>query len=261
MPHAIKLQQKYGAQGLKVILVHCQEYGDLPAFMMRKFPANEAMVTADNPVLIGTTQGFGLPRAALVGVDGRVLCDGLRAKVGARIDKLIPKELARMRKGWGAHPQLERARALLYGKGNLAGARKIVETFEASPENQADHSSLKEELLVRYDRLLKAVEYRIAEGAWSRAKAAGRSLAKGVRGVETWEKGVADVTEKLRQPSVSAEMVRDRRIAKVLRAIRKSGPKPKHEKALWAIAGKNPESPTGARAKRLARLVQRSLDL
>ena len=60
-----------------ILLLEKAKCRKLPAFMMKRFPANEAMVTADNPVLIGTTQGFGLPRAALVGVDGKVLADGL----------------------------------------------------------------------------------------------------------------------------------------------------------------------------------------
>jgi hypothetical protein len=261
VPHAIGLQEKYGAKGLKVILVHCQESSDLPAFMMKMFPANEAMVTADNPVPIGTTQGFRLPRAALVGVDGKVLADGLRAKVGGTIDKLIPLELKRMKKGWGAHPDLTKARALLYGKGDLAGARALAQRFSAAPAQRDDHDSLRREVEIRFERLLGAVEYWTAAGEWLKARAAGERLAKGVEGVRAWEAKVAKAREAFSGPGAKTELALAKKILKIVKAIRKSGPKEKHLKALSNLARKDPESRAGKRAKRLAQLVRRSLDL
>ncbi|MFT7616862.1 MAG: hypothetical protein ACI97A_000492 [Planctomycetota bacterium] len=223
MPHAIKIDKKYRKKGLTVVLTHVQEETvDLAAFMMKRFPTNTAMVTADNPLVIGKSDALKLPMAALVGVDGKIIAVGHRNEVGKLIDKRIPIELKKLQTGWGAAPEIASARALMHGKGLLFDAKKILETYQPSTEEvKADLELAKKELKLRFKADVASIKYMMATGSWIEAKKNLEALTKGCKGEPTWEATCAAFKAKFDDYVGKNELKLDKAVTKLIIASQK----------------------------------------
>ncbi len=218
VPHAVELDKKYRQQGLAVVLVHVQDGPvDLAALMMKKFPSNTAMVTADNPVPVGASRNLKLPMAALIGVDGKILAVGHRTKVGALIDKLIPKELKKMNSGWGAAKEIAKARSLMHAKSKLTDAKKILDGFQARNKTiQTDLNLARHELELRFRTDHKSVKYLMASGQWIDAKKQLLRLDRGTQGVPKWQEACQKLQDKFDDYIGKDELKLDKAVSKII---------------------------------------------
>lgn len=242
MPHAIDLDYKYKKQGLQVVLVHVQnDPVDLTAFVMKRFPKNLAMVTANNPLMIGDSLALKLPMAALFGVDGKIIAVGHRNKVGRLIDQQIPKELAKLKAGWGAAPEIAKARSLMHSRGKLTEAKKILDTFQpSSPSAKEDLARAKNELKNRFSSDLNAIKYLMGAGRWLDAKKDFDALHKGTADVQEWAEAKLPVKQQFDEYIGKNELKLDKKVSKIIRASLKGvkeGMSAKLRKAVGAMTG------------------------
>ncbi len=260
MPHAIELDRKYAAKGLKVVLVHCQDRIDLAKFMYERFPRNRALVTADNPIAAGDTTRLALPRAALVGIDGKVLALGHRNEVGKLIDRLIPKELARMKEGYGADEVVARARAAFLVDMKFAETDVLLEQYRPQDEAAAkDAIEARVELHRRLDLVLDATRYRLDAGLYRLAATDLEALKEGVAGKPAWEERVALLAERLESIEGKAQLALEKKLERQLARAEK-GVKKGAAASLRKLVAGHEKTDVGRRALRIASIWDRVED-
>ncbi len=76
MPSAIQHDHELSARGLVSVLVHAQDAtpDQVRAFLLAKFPDNDCLVAPGG--FVPTPESKGIPHAALIGVDGKLIWDG-----------------------------------------------------------------------------------------------------------------------------------------------------------------------------------------
>ncbi|HYC77549.1 MAG TPA: hypothetical protein VEI02_07965, partial [Planctomycetota bacterium] len=152
MPHAIKVHLERGKDGMVALLLESQglDPSEYLGFMAKRFPKNKCMVLQGGGLQTEPASG-GLPHSALIGADGTVLWTGNPNSAPKKIDTLIQEEIEKkIKPGWGKSPDLKKVRALMYGKGDLAGAAAALEAAEksAKQDQQDDVAAAKKELEV-----------------------------------------------------------------------------------------------------------------
>lgn len=196
------------------------------------------MVTADNPLVIGKSDALKLPMAAFVGVDGKIIAVGHRNEVGKLIDKRIPIELKKLQTGWGAAPEIAKARALMHGKGQIFQAMKILEGYQPSTDEiKADLKLAKQELSLRQKADVASIKYLMAAGSWIEAKKSLDALTKASKGNPKWEATCAEFQAKFDDYVGKNELKLDKAVTKLIASSRK-GVKPGMDKKMRKLAGK-----------------------
>lgn len=251
MPQAIEHDLEMRDRGLVVVLPEMQgaTMESLPAFLWKTFPKLEARVVRGGGVPI--VMGRGIPYSALIGVDGTLLWAGHPSSGGKDRDALIESELRKVATGWGDTPAARKARAQIYGKRDLAEAKKLIDALpEASAPERAD---LQQELATAYAWRVRMVKALRDEARFLEAKAAAQALRKMVAGLPEWEAEVAPLLAAFDTPEDQTELTTSRRIETLLRAVRAKKMKlPEAGRGLRAIAKKGAGTAAGARAEQLA---------
>lgn len=260
MPHALKLDHKYRDKGLAVLLVHVQEADDLAGFILERYPGARATVVAENTIPIGPKAPFKIPRCALIGIDGKVLAEGMRKDVGREIDRLIPKELARAKKGYGASPEIARGRALLHHEGKIAAARAHLSDLQPTASARDDLRRARAEVEQRFHHDLDRIQDFLTRGAWQRARDLGDRLLREVKGVLEWEVKVEVALEPLQTPEAEAMIALDTRFEKLWRQITSRRARPADLVRLDKLLADQPEGPVVTRIRRWRDTLRRVLE-
>lgn len=133
----MKLEEKFGKQGLVVYLLDCNDgwsKAKAKAFLYKKFPGYDARVMNKVRMPITTAGGDTPPRIVLIGADGTLLLEGSFRNKGGKLEKTVAAEAARRKSGWGTDPQAKKIRALAFGQGKLAEARAVAEAVKSPSE-------------------------------------------------------------------------------------------------------------------------------
>jgi hypothetical protein len=257
VPHAYKLQKEHG-KSFVALLVESQgtsKKEDMVGFVMQnftKYANDDVFITyGENPFPSGID---GLPQCALIGVDGRVLMIGHNGDLGGKLDDAIEAELKKVQTGWGKSPEAKKARSLMYGKGKLADAAKVLADAEGKVKEdaKADFEEAKAELEARYTALKGSIKQLTEDGRFVAANAAALNLQKSVKGKAEWETEVAGIVGDFAKPEVDKELKLDKAVAGIIKAIGDKRPTDDHEKKFKDLAKKNEGTKVGARASELA---------
>lgn len=251
MPQALEHDLELRDRGLVVILPEVQgaSLDQLPVFLWRTFPKLEARVCAGGNVPI--VRGRGIPYSALIGVDGRLLWAGSPSAGGRERDELIEAELRKTATGWGASPAARKVRAQLYGKRDLAEAKRLLAAAVEAQDEEAP--ALAKEIDVALAWRRRMVDVLVGEGRFVEARAAARALQKSVAGVPEWEQEAARAVETFATPELERELALGKRIEMLLRAAHgKKMQLEDAERRLRSIAASGNGTRSGERAANLA---------
>lgn len=229
MPSAIRHDHELSAKGLVTVLMEQQgaDEAGLRAFLAQRFPDNDCFACVGGSV--PTPEFKGIPHAALIGVDGRLLWDGSPSAGTKDVEALIDAELQKVKKGWGDTPEARKVRAALYGKGDLAGANVLIAAMQEGTERAA----LQKELDRRYDLGKTKVKALQEQGRWIEAQDAAKSLVKSVGTVAAWQTEAAQLLAEFDSAAGKAELAAEKKLAKVLKQMREG----KTEEAAKALPG------------------------
>ncbi|HLU37746.1 MAG TPA: hypothetical protein VK081_00070, partial [Planctomycetota bacterium] len=171
------------------------------------------------------------------------------------LDELIEAELKKVAQGWGDSPEVRKARAQLYGKRNLAAARKQI---EALPDGE-DKDALQRELTTAFSWRVKAVQALRDEGRFAEARETAQALKKAVAGVSDWEQQAATLLAEFDQPDLQKELAASKKIDTVFASIRAKKLKVADAvKPMRSIAKSAAGTKSGARAETLAALFEQA---
>ncbi len=250
MPQAIKHDLEMRDRGLVVILPECQgaDLETLPAFLWKMFPTMEARVSIERGTPV--TRGNGLPASALIGVDGTLLWSGHPSSGAKQIDELTEVELKKMSTGWGATPEAKKARQQLYGKRNLAEAKKQI---DALADDNNEKVGLQQELATAFTWRKKAVQHLRDEGRLAEAKTMATALKKTASGVADWDAEVATLVAAFDGPEGQSELTQAKKVDGLLARVRDKKMKIADAiKPMRAIAKAAAGTKAGERAEKLA---------
>jgi hypothetical protein len=260
VPHAIKMIEEMGKDGLVVLLPESQgcPADDILGFFVKKFPKNtnaafKAVVMSGQGLSTSPSSG-GLPNAALIGVDGTVLWVGNPNGAPKKIEELTADEIKKIKGGWGKSPDAKKARAQMYGKGNLAEAAKILAAAEqgVKPEHKEDFDAAKAELEVRYAARKKGVTALTEKARLTEAQKAALALQKDVKGKAEWETEVAALVDGFKTPEMDKELKADQALMKMIAGWADKAPADEAATALDKFAKKNEGTKAANRAKEFA---------
>jgi hypothetical protein len=259
VPHAYKLVKQHAKDGLVVILSESQatqSKEDLVGFVFQnftKYGSDDPFITRGEggPFPSGSN---GLPHAAVIGVDGKLLLIGNPNGFGKKLDEALEGEFKKIKSGWGRSPEARKVRALTYGKKQLAEAAKAAAEGESKVKDDAkeDFAEAKAELETRYASLKTAIANLLEKGRFLDAKEAATALQKAVKGKPEWEAEVAEIVAGFAKPEVEAELKLEKTLAGIVKSIGDKRPTEDHEKKLQTLAKKNASTKVGARAAELA---------
>jgi hypothetical protein len=258
VPHAFKLVKEHGKSGLVVILNESQatkSTDDLVGFMIQnftKYGSWEPFITrADDPFPSGSN---GIPHAALIGVDGRLLMIGNPNGWGKKLDEAMADEFKKIKDGWGKSPEAKKARAQMFGKNLLGEAAATLAAAEGKvkEEAKADFEEAKTDLDAKYAAMKTAVKTLMEAGRFADAQAAATKLQKSVKGKADWEAEVAAIVAEFAKPEVEKELKLDKALAAIVKSIGDKRPTEDHEKKFKDLAKKNDGTKVAARATEMA---------
>jgi len=166
-------------------------------------------------------------RIVLVGVDGRTVLEGVIEKYEdrprrdgfqARFTEAVEDELDKRRKGWGEDRKVRRARALLFGKDEIARAWKTLARIredDVTGEVERARSEVRTHVATR----VRAVERLLARGRYGDAEEAFEELEKSVRGEDAFEENVAKLEQRFDSDDVRAGLKAARSLDRLLRPL------------------------------------------
>lgn len=251
MPSAIKHDHELKSRGLVSILVEAQgaDATTLESFLWRTFPDNDCFSCTGHMVPI--PESAGIPHGAVIGVDGTLLWAGNPLADSKKIAELIESELSKVKKGWGDSPEARKVRAMLYGKGDLAGAATAV---AAMADGEAK-SKLQAEVEARYAIGKNSIAALKEQGQFQAAQSRAKDLLKAVGTKAEWVAEVTPLVAEFETAEAKAELALDRKLDKVVKQLRdKKGDNA--PKALQALLKDGANSKVGARAQRLLTALQ-----
>jgi hypothetical protein len=256
VPGAIARDRELGGKGLVTILEERQgaTAEDLPGFVWNRFANCEARVCTG--VWDPLPEFQGIPHAALIGVDGRLLWHGSPISGEDEMVKLIQGELQKMSKGWGDDADSRKIRAMLHGKADLAGSKRAI---EALPEGPA-RTALQKELEHAFAWRATAVKQLQEQGRWEAARDLAADLRKGVAGVDEWVAKAAELLATFDTPDGKRALAADKKLQKVLAMIADGKLKGGHVKAIRDAVKSAEGTQVAARAERIAAAKSRPGD-
>ncbi len=223
----------------------------------------------------GKTPDLGIVRTAprdarslvLIGVDGTLVAEGTaelatepekQSDFRARFKRLVAQEIARARSGWGTDPVAREARALAFGKGQIAAA--LSKLHRDGNTDIPERREVLSELEWRVAGWTKSVRFYLDEGRPNEAEDAMKRLSAAVRGAERWEEALAPLAAEIDSPEVKEEKSLDRKLAKIVEPLDGKWRRGKIDveilRELRAFAEKQADNRVGARAKRLDPLIK-----
>jgi hypothetical protein len=259
VPLAYKELKEHGKDGLVVILTEAQAPSPTKAELLgftlqnfHKYGNDDVFITfSDEPF---KTDAPGLPHAALIGVDGKILILGDPRSWGKKGDEAFKEEFAKIKSGWGKSPEAKKARALMYGKNQLGEAYTTLAAADGKIKDDAkdDFAEARSEVDTKYAAMKDAVKILEERGHFADAKKAAENLQKAVKGRPEWESEVATIVADFAKPDAEKEIALDKAIAGIMKSIGDKKPTEDHEKHLKDLAKKNDGTKAAARAAELA---------
>jgi len=261
VPHAFKLDKEHFKDGLVVILDESQatkDHADLVGFVTQNFikygeysTSNVFITQGETPFPSGSN---GIPHAAVIGVDGKLLLIGSPSGWGKKLDEALAEEFKKIKGGWGKSPEAKKIRSLMYGKNSLAEAAAAVAAAEGKVKDDAkdDFAEAKAELDTRYSAQKNAITVLREQGRLGEAKKAAENLQKSVKGKADWEAEVATIVGDFAKADLEKELALDKTLVGILKSIGDKRPTDDHTKHLKDLGKKNEATKVGARATELA---------
>jgi hypothetical protein len=255
VPAAIKLQAEIG-EDLQVIFVESQGATATKAekfALDRKWLGGRAMWTTEPPFNTGLG---GLPSCALVSPTGEILEVGMSGSVMGDVEdhiaafakskKKFPKDLPKdLKKAWTAN-----------AKGDIAKALELLTPLEeGSTDISFAAGDLRRAINKKVESRFKAITWMTTNGFPLEALAQLETLAENVEEHEEFTKRAADMVANLEGDDMKAEMDAAKAMAKIEKAIVKSGPDEKIAKKLNKLAKTHSGTKVATRAKTLADLI------
>jgi hypothetical protein len=260
--HSAELDRELGPKGLVVILMESQgtKLEELPAWFMRNIPESRARCSAGvSPPIASSTEG--IPKCALIGVDGTLLIEGHTGSIGQKVEKLIEVELDKVKKGWGGSAAARKARAALYGKSSPAAAKQVLEQAQPAGDDQAELDAIAKEIDAFVKSRRKSIDFLLEDGRWLEAQALVATLAKGAKGMPELEAELARVAARFETPEGKSELALDKKVSSALRALEEKKLKPANATALRALVKGAEGTKVGARAARAAGAIDAGIAL
>lgn len=255
------LHEKHASKGLVVILhelTRGADIADVEAFLLRVAPGPRVPVcTAVNLGVERVGEQF-IPRFAVIGVDGTLVEEGVVHNEAKQLEAAIRTELGKLKSGWGESRKVKKARALLHGKGDVAGALAVWNEMAAEGDAQGEAAALKAEIDRRLERFRIAAEHDLENGECARAVLAIDALATAAEGLDAWQEPIAALREKISSDEFAAELALEKKVVKIARGMEKKRPKAATAKKLEKLAGEAPGTSVARRALRLADRVTRA---
>jgi hypothetical protein len=252
---ALKLFEKHGRNGLQLIFAHAVSGGtfedgaakvEFAAWAMRRYPGCPARLCGEirPPWSWG---GLGWPPYwAVVGPDGTLSGSGDLEKGAKGLAAAVAAAMAQHDTGWGTADEAA-VRVLMHRKNDLAAARA------------AARDALVAEVDGVWRRRVAIAEWLLADGQWSRAKAEHTALAAAASGVAEWRESLQALTSALDAAASARELELDAKLAALMKPLAAKRPTKDLPKRLRELATKNAGTAVGARAERLAKLVEQAL--
>ena len=221
----------------------------LPGFVWAHWPGFDARLANNTQLPLPKSQG--IPHAIFIGVDGTVLWDGNPSGGEKQVRQLLEQELTKVKKGWGPNPETKTVRALLYGKQNLAEAKKAIDAI-ADSKLKAD---LQGELDAVRSRRAAGVKHMVEDNRWIEAHDAALALQKSCTGVADWQADVTALLATFDTPEAKKELAADDKLAKFAAGLR-SGKTKANQSQLPAMLAPIAKNATGTQVgDRLAKLI------
>jgi hypothetical protein len=251
VPHAVERDRELRDQGLVTIFLQSQEAQEssLPGFVWAHWPGFDARLANNTQLPLPKSQG--IPHSIFIGVDGTVLWDGNPSGGEKQIKQLLEQELTKVKKGWGPNPETKTVRALLYGKQNLAEAKKAIDAI-ADAKLKAD---LQGELDNVRARRAAGVKHMVEDNRWIEARDAALALQKSCTGVAEWQAEVVALVQTFDTPEAKKELAADDKLQKLAAGLR-SGKTKANQSQLPALLAPIAKSTAGTKVgERIQKLV------
>jgi hypothetical protein len=251
VPHAVKRDYELRDQGLVTVFLQSQqaEESSLPGFVWAHWPGFNARLA--NNVQLPLPKSQGIPHAIFLGVDGKVLWDGNPGGGEKQYRALLDQELVKVQKGWGPDPETRAVRAQLYGKQNLAEAKKAIDAI-ADSKVKAD---LQGELDAVRSRRAAGVKHMVEDDRWIEAREAALALQKSCTGVADWQADITALLATFDTPEAKKELAADDKLQKFAAGLR-SGKTKANQSQLPAMLAPIAKSATGTKVgEKLAKLI------
>lgn len=260
-----QMAQKLGAdlvpKGLVLILLdtHNKKREQIEASVLRLFPGSLSLLTRTQKPPIAYLDNGPPPDVALIGVDGTLLVAGSHATDFGRAAKQAKAEIKRLKSGWGEHKQAKKARALAFGKGDLAGAWALLEAAMQADQDQPELLAAQAEFTARQMSWTNSVQHLRDAGEPLRARESARALAKSVAGHAEWAAQAEELLETFETDEAKSELELDEALAAIVKGWRKKAPRKADVKKLEGLAESHGETKVGARAAHLAKIAALAL--
>jgi hypothetical protein len=259
VPHAIKMTEELGKDGFIAVMVESQGLAadEIGGFMAQRFPGSELFLTNEAPFR-GAEQGGGIPFAMLIGIDGTLLWQGNPNGAVKKVEDLVAAELKKVKTGWGATPEIKKARALMFSKGALGEAAALLASIEQNikEDAKADFDAAKAELDRLYAARKAGIDGKQKEARFDDAETMAKDLAKSVKGHADWEKEVAAIVATFAEAETAKEVKLAQQIEKIFQTNGKKKPTPDLAKKLRDLAKKNAEAKAVLLAEKRAKQAE-----
>jgi hypothetical protein len=256
LERALRMHEEFGAKGLVTILMNLDpgppSDAEVAGWILHHSGATPAIVT-HGFTYPGLPESAGEPPyLALIGVDGTLRAAGSCGGMGSSLDKLVAEELKKRQAGWGESAALKKARSLLHGKDDLAGAAAVAHDPKTTAE---DARVLEAEIEARFTLWRSSVTALIELGEWSRAQRSAAGLAKAVGALPGRSADAKALEARFAGEEAARELATEKKITAVLDKLKKGRLEPELAAPLQGIARQAPGTTTGKRAERLASWV------
>jgi len=255
VPASLKLQAELG-DDLAVLFVESQGADDdkAEAFAWRqKWMGTQAMWTTERPFSV---EGSGLPKFALLDVEGNLILSGNPLAMKKQIEEAIAAEIKKAKAPpAGTPPMLARPWAT-FVKGDIAAALAACDKLGTDVLLNEPARTLRNEMVARTEARLARAQWMADNGQASEALGQLEGLARDVKGAFELEPRVANELARLRAPERAAELEASRALSALQQKMIKDKPfEEANAKALAKLAQKHAGTKAGERAARLARLA------
>ncbi len=251
-----KLEEKYAGDGFVRILMEIKNKGPvhMQALVLNELPGSTCRLLKLQTFPFDFDKQGVPPRVALIGVDGTLLDSGSYDFL-SRMEKLLKADLKQVTRGWGDHVIAKKARALAYGKGDLAGGHRMVADALAAAPDEEDLAEAQAELATRFDTWKRSVGHLLAQGEPRRAIEAAEALAASVRADEAWSREVTELLASLETDDVARELALAKELDRLLGPLRSGKVDERQAEKLRKFAEEAQDSAVAARAMQIAEAV------
>lgn len=185
------------------------------------------------------------PYWAVIAPDGTLIRQNNLQKGTKEVETALQVALKQANQGWGSREEAA-TRVLLYARGALAAARA------KAPD------SMLAEVEAEFARRRAAVEWLAEDGQWLRAKAEAEALAAATQDVPEWAAAVEALLGRFRSDDAKAELDADTKLRALAKAFETRAPDEASARRVLDLAKKVEGTKVGARAQRLAELVEQA---